>query len=133
MAGASDELFEGSIQPKTCKIQILFCSPLRLASLLHLRVQCAYDQAVNTATKQNDTLRSDQWWTGIYFFQAIILNFKLEQREQHGHFIDWIREKLSWLICMMTLLSCICSYEGNTRVFIGLLGAQGEKGKEKVI
>lgn len=34
---------------------------------------------------------------------------------------------------MMTLLSCVCSYDRNKRVFIGLFGAQGEKGQEKVI
>lgn len=110
-----------------------FCSPLHLASLLHLQVQCACDQAVKTATEHNDTLRSEWQQTEIYFFQAIILDFKLEQGAQHGHFIDWIREKLSWLICMMTLLSCVCSYDRNKRGFIGLSGAQGEKGKEKLI
>lgn len=133
MAGASDEPFEGSSQPKIRKIQLLFCSPLSLVSLLHLQVQCVYDQAVKTAAEQNDPLRSDQQQTGFYFFQAIILDVKLEQGAQYGHFIDWIREKLSWLICMMTLLSCVCSYDRNKRVFIGLFGAQGEKGQEKVI
>lgn len=83
-----------------------------------------YDQAVKTATEQNDTLRFDQQQTGIYFFQAVILDFKLEQGAQHGHFIDWIREKLSWLICMMTLLSCVCGYDRNKRVFIGLFGTR---------
>lgn len=104
---------EGPSQPNICKIQLWFCFPLSLASLLHLQVQCEYDQAVETATKQNDTLRSDQQLSGIYFFQAIILSFKLKQGAQHGHFIDWIREKLSWLMCMMTLSSCVCSYDRN--------------------
>lgn len=131
IAGASDGLFEGSSQPKICKIQLWFCFPLSLASLLHLQVQCVYDQAVKTATKQNDTLRSDQQLSGIYFFQAIILNFKLEQGAQHGHFIDWIREKLSWLICMMTLLSCVCSYDRNKRVFIGLLEHREKRGEKR--
>lgn len=129
-AGASDGLFEDPSQPKICKIQLWFCFPLSLASLLHLQVQCVYYQAVKTATKHNDTLRSDQQFSGIYFFQAIILNFKLEQGAQHGHFIDWIREKLSWLICMMTLSSCVCRYDRN-KEFLLDYWSTGRKGETK--
>jgi len=90
-----------------------------------------YDQAVKTATEQNGTRRSDQQWTGIYFFQAIILSFKLEQGAHHGHFIDWIREKLSWLVCMSTFLTCVCSCDRNKKSFYFIIGGMERKGERK--
>lgn len=121
------------VSPKSLKLNLYF-APHFIQFHCHI---CMFNVCMTKLWKQqpNKMIPQGLFSSGLGFTSFRLSSLILNWSREHSTVVLLIglEKKMSWLICMMTLSSCVCSYDRNKRVFIGLSGVQGEKEKEKVI